>query len=77
MDFEDAPVVMLGKKAIAIDYTMSPVICDVVCDGDNEYIDWDTADPIYWEDLNPTTYDIYHKTVEFLLDFHLSPSYTK
>lgn len=77
MDFEDAPVVMLGSKAIAIDYTMSPVICDVVCDGDNEYIDWDTADSIYWEDLNPTTYEIYHKTVEFLLDFHLSPSYTK
>ena len=58
--------VVIQDKALAIDFTGTPIICDVIQNDDTEYVDWDTADPIDWMDLNPDQYQLYKDTVDFL-----------
>lgn len=58
--------VVIDNKAIAIDYNGTPIICDLIQQDDIEYVDWDSADPIDWLDLNPDQYQIYKDTVDFL-----------
>jgi hypothetical protein len=58
--------VVLLDKAISIDFTGTPIVCDVIQQDDVEYVDWDTAEPIDWMDLTPDQYQLFKETVDFL-----------
>lgn len=62
----DCMYVVLLDKAIAIDFTGTPIICDVVEENDVEFVDWDSAEPIDWMDLNLDQYQLFKETVDFL-----------
>ena len=58
--------VVIDTQAIAIDFTGTPIICDLVQQDDLEYVDWESAEPIDWLDLNPDQYQLFKNTVDFL-----------
>ena len=62
----DFMYVVIGTKALAVDYSGTAIICDVVEENDIEYVDWDSADPIDWMDLLPTQYEVYKNTIDFI-----------
>jgi len=69
--------VVIDNTAIAIDFTGTPVQCQLIHQDDIEYVDWDSADPIDWLDLTPDQYQVYKQTVDFLHQFTQQPMYIK
>ena len=69
--------VVIDNTAIAIDFTGTPIRCQLLQQDDIEYVDWDSADPIDWLDLTPDQYQIFKQTVDFLHQFTQQPVYIK
>jgi hypothetical protein len=69
--------IVIDDIAIAIDYTGTPIICDVVQQNDVEYVDWDSAQPIDWLDITPNRYQVYKECVDFLHQFIHQEVYIK
>lgn len=69
--------VVIDNIAIAINFTGTPIQCQILQQDDIEYVDWDSADPIDWLDLNPDQYQVYKETVDFLHQFTQQPVYIK
>lgn len=73
MEHEDMYFVV-SNKAISIDDTGTPVICDMNEDGT---VNWDTEDLIDWMDLTPDQYQLYKACVDFLQIYAPHPMYVK
>ena len=79
MSDTDCMFVVLNNKALAIDFTGTPIQCNLIQDHENdiEYVDWDSADPIDWLDLKPDQYQLYKMVIDFLHQFSQQPAYVK
>ena len=69
--------VVINEKAIALDELGNPVICDLICTDDREWVDWDSADTIDWLDLPPTTRKIYQAAVDLVQTHEPKAYYVK
>ena len=73
MIYDDCMYIVVGNKALAIDYNGTAISADIIQDDDVEYVDWDSADPIDWIDLQPIQYQCYKSCIDFLHQFANQP----